>query len=94
VAAAAAVGRVAWVSRGDVADSAIGALAATGYDGQSCDITGPEALTMAETAERLTAAPGLRITYEHRPLTRRGRCAISAAWKRWRRLARPEPARD
>ena len=57
-------GRVAWVSRDDVADSAIGVLTGTGHDGQAYDITGPEALTMAETAERLTAALGRNITYE------------------------------
>jgi NAD(P)H dehydrogenase (quinone) len=57
-------GRVAWVSRDDVADSAIGVLTGTGHDGRAYDITGPEALTMAETAERLTAALGRNITYE------------------------------
>jgi NAD(P)H dehydrogenase (quinone) len=57
-------GRVAWVSRDDVADSAIGALVLPGHEGQVYDITGPEALTMAETAERLSAALGRRITYE------------------------------
>jgi uncharacterized protein YbjT (DUF2867 family) len=57
-------GRVAWVSRDDVAGSAIGVLTGSGHDGQAYDITGPEALTMAETAERLTAALGRRITYE------------------------------
>lgn len=57
-------GRVAWVSRDDVADSAIGVLGGAGHDGQAYDITGPEALTMAETAERLTQALGRRITYE------------------------------
>ena len=57
-------GRVAWVTRDDVADSAIGVLIATGHDGQAYDITGPEAPTMAETAEKLSAAMGRRITYE------------------------------
>ena len=57
-------GRVAWVSRDDVADSAIGVLTGAGHEGQAYDITGPEALTMAETAERLTAALGRKITYE------------------------------
>jgi NAD(P)H dehydrogenase (quinone) len=56
-------GRVAWVARDDVADSAVGVLTGTGHDGQAYDITGPEALTMAETAERLTAALGRPITY-------------------------------
>ena len=57
-------GRVAWVSRDDVAASAISVLTGAGHDGEAYDITGPEALTMAETAERLTAALGRTITYE------------------------------
>lgn len=57
-------GRVAWVSRDDVADSAVAALVGKRHDGQAYDITGPEALTMEETAERLTAALGRPITYE------------------------------
>jgi NAD(P)H dehydrogenase (quinone) len=57
-------GRVAWVSRDDVADSAIAVLTGSGHDGQTYDLTGPEALTMAETADRLTAALGRAITYE------------------------------
>lgn len=61
-------GRVAWVARDDVARSAVGALIGAGHDGQTYDLTGPEALTMAETAERLTAALGRRITYRAQSL--------------------------
>ena len=57
-------GRVAWVSRDDVADSAVGVLTGSGHDGLAYDLTGPEALTMAETAERLSVALGRVITYE------------------------------
>ncbi len=57
-------GRVAWVARDDVADSALGVLTGGGHDGQAYDITGPEALTMAETAARLSVALGRAITYE------------------------------
>jgi NAD(P)H dehydrogenase (quinone) len=57
-------GRVAWVSRDDVADSAIAVLTGSGHEGQVYDLTGPEALTMAETAESLSAALGRTITYE------------------------------
>jgi NAD(P)H dehydrogenase (quinone) len=62
--APAGVGRVAWVSRADVADAAVGVLSGGGHDGRTYDITGPEALTMAETAERLAAALGRPIRYE------------------------------
>jgi uncharacterized protein YbjT (DUF2867 family) len=57
-------GRVAWVSRDDVADVAVAVLIGSGHVGQAYDVTGPEALTMAETAERLSAACGRKITYE------------------------------
>lgn len=68
-------GRAAWVSRDDVADVAVSVLTGDGHEGRTYDVTGPEALTMAETAERLTASLGRRITYEaqtpHEARTRR-----------------------
>ncbi|HUJ68065.1 MAG TPA: NAD(P)H-binding protein [Syntrophorhabdales bacterium] len=57
-------GRVAWVARDDVADVAVAVLIGSGHEGRTYDVTGPEALTMAETAEKLSAACGRRITYE------------------------------
>jgi len=57
-------GRVAWVARDDVADVAVAVLIGTGHEGRTYDVTGPEALTMAETAEKLSAACSRRITYE------------------------------
>jgi uncharacterized protein YbjT (DUF2867 family) len=57
-------GRVAWVARADVAAAAVGALTGAGHEGRTYDLTGPEALTMAETAERLADALGRLITYE------------------------------
>jgi NAD(P)H dehydrogenase (quinone) len=56
-------GRVAWVSRDDVAASAVAVLTESGHEGQAYDITGPEALTMRETADHLSTALGRRITY-------------------------------
>lgn len=57
-------GRVAWVTRDDVAAAAVGALTSEGHEGCTYDITGPEALTMAETAERLSEAVGRTIVYQ------------------------------
>jgi uncharacterized protein YbjT (DUF2867 family) len=57
-------GRCAWVTRDDVAVAAVGVLTGRGHEGQSYDVTGPEALTMAETAERLSAVVGRRIVYQ------------------------------
>lgn len=57
-------GRVAWVARNDVADVAVAVLTGIGHEGRTYDVTGPEALTMAQTAEKLSAAKGRKITYE------------------------------
>lgn len=57
-------GRVAWVSRDDVAESVARVLTGAEHDGRAYDLTGPEALTMAETAARLSSALGRDITYE------------------------------
>ncbi len=56
-------GRIAWVARDDVADAAVSVLTKKGHEGQTYDITGPEALTMQETANQLTAVLGRKITY-------------------------------
>ena len=56
-------GRAAWVARDDIADAAAAILTTGGHEGRSYDATGPEALTLAETAERLSAVVGRRITY-------------------------------
>ena len=57
-------GRVSWVSRDDIADVAVEVLTSPGHDGKTYDITGPEALTMEETAVCLAAVTGRNITYE------------------------------
>jgi NAD(P)H dehydrogenase (quinone) len=62
--APAAEGRAAWVTRDDIADAAVAVLTGTGHEGRIYDVTGPEALTMAETAERLSTAVGRTITYQ------------------------------
>jgi NAD(P)H dehydrogenase (quinone) len=56
-------GRVAAVTRDDIAEVAVAALADGGHDGRSYDLTGPEALTMAEIAEQLSRSTGRTIAY-------------------------------
>ena len=58
-------GRVAAVARDDIADVAVAVLLddGGGHDGRAYDMTGPEALTMAEAAEELSRAAGRTITY-------------------------------
>jgi NAD(P)H dehydrogenase (quinone) len=68
-------GRVAFVTRDDVADTAVAVLTGHGHDGLAYDITGPESLSMADVAERLSAVAGRKITYQsitpHEARTRR-----------------------
>lgn len=57
-------GRAAWVTRDDLADVAVTVMTESGHQGHTYDVTGPEALTMAETAEQLSFITGRRITYQ------------------------------
>lgn len=57
-------GRLAWVSREDVAEAAAAVL--TGgreHEGRTYDVTGPEAVTLGETARKLSALTGRTIAY-------------------------------
>jgi uncharacterized protein YbjT (DUF2867 family) len=57
-------GRVAAVARDDIADVAAAVLLGGGHEGRSYDLTGPEALTLAEAAEELSRAAGRPIRYQ------------------------------
>ena len=58
-------GRVAAVARDDIADVAVAVLAESDgrHDGRAYDMTGPEALTLAEVAEQLSRVTGRAISY-------------------------------
>ena len=56
-------GRVAWVTRDDIADVIVAVLTGSGHERRAYDVTGPEALTMAETAASLSSVTGREITY-------------------------------
>jgi NAD(P)H dehydrogenase (quinone) len=59
-------GKIAWVARDDVADVAAEVLAAGGeHDGQTYDLTGPEAHTLAWAAEQLSAVCGREIRFRN-----------------------------
>ncbi|MBA7623818.1 Quinone oxidoreductase 2 [subsurface metagenome] len=57
-------GHASWVTRDDLADVAVAVMTESGHEGCTYDVTGPEALTMVETAERLSYATGRNITYQ------------------------------
>ena len=56
-------GKVAWVSRDDVAAVATAVLIGSGHDGRTYDVTGPEARGFAYAAEELARRTGRPITY-------------------------------
>lgn len=57
-------GRAAWVARDDIADVAVAVLTGTGHSARTYSVTGPEALTMAETAGILSTAVKRKIVYQ------------------------------
>lgn len=57
-------GTIAWVSRDDLADVTVAVLLSSGHDGASYDITGAQALTLAEAAEEFSRATGLPACYQ------------------------------
>jgi uncharacterized protein YbjT (DUF2867 family) len=59
----AADGRVAWVAREDIARTAATVLTTDGHAGQIYELTGPEAITLAETAEILSEVGGTPVRY-------------------------------
>jgi uncharacterized protein YbjT (DUF2867 family) len=55
--------RIASIDVGDIAEIAADVLTGAGHEGKTYPLTGPEALTMAEVAEKLSAATGKTIKY-------------------------------
>jgi NAD(P)H dehydrogenase (quinone) len=64
----AADGRFAAVARDDVADVAAAVLTDEGHDGETYDVTGPEAFTMAEAAAEISRATGGPVAFEDETL--------------------------
>jgi uncharacterized protein YbjT (DUF2867 family) len=61
-------GRTAFVTRDDVAGVCAQLLAEGGHDGERHDITGPEAITLAAAAARMSAASGKPIVFRDQTL--------------------------
>jgi uncharacterized protein YbjT (DUF2867 family) len=55
--------RIAPIDIGDIAEVAAAVLTSPGHEGKTYPLTGPEALSMAEVADKLSAASGKRIQY-------------------------------
>ena len=61
-------GRVAAVSRDDIAEVAVAVLTGEGHEGQAYDITGIEAFTLTEAAAELSRVTGRHIAFEDETL--------------------------
>src|SRR2546427_6583855 len=55
--------KIASIDVGDITEVAAAALTNSGHEGKIYPLTGPEALTMAEVAEKLSAVTGKQIRY-------------------------------
>src|SRR5260370_6396507 len=55
--------KIASIDVGDIAEVAATVLTSPGHEGKIYPLTGPEALSMAEVAEKLSTATGKRIRY-------------------------------
>jgi len=61
-------GRVSVVARDDIADAAAVVLTEAGHAGATYDMTGPEALTMAEMAAEISRATGRDVVFRNETL--------------------------
>jgi uncharacterized protein YbjT (DUF2867 family) len=59
--------RIASIDVGDITEIAARVLTSSGHEGKTYPLTGPEALTMTEVAEKLSAATGKTIRYVNVP---------------------------
>jgi len=59
--------RIASIDVGDIAEVAAAVMTGSGHEGKTYPITGPEALTMTEVAEKLSVATGKPIRYVNVP---------------------------
>jgi NAD(P)H dehydrogenase (quinone) len=57
-------GATGWVSRRDIGAAVAGALRTAGHEGTTYNLTGPEALTFSQTADRINSLLGTRLAYE------------------------------
>jgi uncharacterized protein YbjT (DUF2867 family) len=70
--------RIASVDIGDLAEVAIAVLTTSGHEGKTYPLTGPESLSMAEVAEKLSAATGKTIRYVDVPPEEANKARLAA----------------
>lgn len=67
----------------DIAAVAVAVLTASGHEGKTYVITGPEALTYADVAEKLSAAVGKNVTYVDLPLEKAKQAILDGGAPEW-----------
>jgi uncharacterized protein YbjT (DUF2867 family) len=70
--------RIASLDIGDLADVATAVLTSPGHEGKTYPLTGPESLSMAEVAEKLSAAIGKTIRYVDVPPEEANKARLAA----------------
>jgi uncharacterized protein YbjT (DUF2867 family) len=70
--------RIASLDIGDLAEVAIAVLTSPGHEGKTYPLTGPESLSMAEVAEKLSAAIGKTIRYVDVPPKEANKARLAA----------------
>jgi uncharacterized protein YbjT (DUF2867 family) len=76
-------GRISYIDTRDIAAVAAQVLTGPGYHGTSYTLTGPEALTAAEVAERLSAVIGRQVRYVNLTSDAFGQALAAAGLPRW-----------
>src|SRR5215469_2062253 len=76
-------GEVSVVDIRDIAAVAVIVLAATGHEGKSYTLTGPEALSNAQIAEKISRVAGLKISYVDLPPTELKKAILSTGVPEW-----------
>jgi NAD(P)H dehydrogenase (quinone) len=77
-------GRVSWVASEDCGAVVAGALTGSGHEEKTYDVTGPEALALAETAAVLSEVCGRDFRYEDEPsLDEAVRWRVAAGYSPW-----------
>jgi len=76
-------GRVSIVDARDIAAVAVGVLTRAGHEGKTYDVTGPEALSYADMAGKISAAIDKQVTYVNVPFTEARRDLVGAGMPEW-----------
>lgn len=75
--------RVSPVDVRDIATVAVTVLTSPGHDGKTYEITGPDALTYGEIADKLSGALGKKVTYVDVPLEAAQKALIDSGMPDW-----------